>query len=233
MLMTGTSPVFYPDEPAPLVAAPELPKVEEPIVLPEAEEPKVEDKKVEEPKVEAKAEEPKAEDKKVEEPAAVVPETYTLTAGEGVELDAKLVEQATPLFKELGFTNETAQKVVDFYASTVLPEVAQGVQGDTLRLLGLDGMATWAKDARADKEIGGADFEKNLTLAAAARDKLGSPALTALLETSRIGNHPEMLRFFVKAGKAIGEGTVHTPATGAQNVDGATAFYGEAFAPKA
>jgi hypothetical protein len=54
---------------------------------------------------------PKAPDK----PTA--PDTYTpWTVPEGYELDAKLVEQATPVFKELGLSQEQSQKLVDLYA---------------------------------------------------------------------------------------------------------------------
>jgi hypothetical protein len=245
MLMTGSSPVFYPDDPpaAAAVETPPLPDVEDPIELPEPKEPTAEEKAAADkaaadaeaakpkPKEEAKPKEPTAEEKAAAE-AAKVPETYTLTAGEGIQLDTKLVEQATPIFKELGLNNVQAQKVVDLYAGTVLPEVAQTVQNETLRLLGLDGMAGWAKAVKADKEIGGAAYEETLAMAAAGRDRFATPELRALLETSRLGNHPEVLRFFAKVGKATAEGAVHGDSSGKTTVTGAEAFYGPEFAPK-
>jgi len=44
----------------------------------------------------------------------VVPETYELKAHKERELDAALIEQATPIFKELKLSQEAAQKLVDF-----------------------------------------------------------------------------------------------------------------------
>jgi hypothetical protein len=46
-------------------------------------------------------------------PVSKAPESYTFTAPEGKTLDAKLVERATPVFKELGLDQASAQKLVD------------------------------------------------------------------------------------------------------------------------
>lgn len=63
-----------------------------------------------EPKAEA---EPKVEDKKTEGGA---PETYAdFTAPEGYVIDEAALAKATPLFKELGLSQDQAQKLVDFY----------------------------------------------------------------------------------------------------------------------
>ena len=44
-----------------------------------------------------------------------VPEKYDLTAPEGFTIDPKLVEEVTPMFKELGLDNAGAQKLTDFW----------------------------------------------------------------------------------------------------------------------
>lgn len=238
MLLTSARAFAYPDEVVTL--APPLPVVED--ALPADPAPAVEDPKVEEPakvEEEVKAEEPakveeeaKVEDEKTDD-APVVPEAYELKAPEGADLDPKLVEQATPVFKELGLTNEQAQKVVDLYAGTVLPEVAQTVQNETLRLLGMDGMADWAKQIKADPELGGANFEKAQTVVAQARDAIATPELRALLETTRLGNHPEVFKLFHKIGTAIGEGSILTKGDGtSQPASLATTLYGDKYAPK-
>lgn len=229
MMATSARAFAYPDDVVvvdpvtpPVVEIPALPVVEDAIVLPET---KVDETKVEEPKVEAKAED--------EVVAPAVPEVYELKAPGDVALDAKMVEQATPVFKELGLTNEAAQKVVDFYAGTVLPEVAQTVQDATLKALGMSDMADWAKQLKADKELGGANFEKAATVAAQARDAVGTPELIKLLNDTRLGNHPEIFRLFHKIGTAIGEGSIFGKSDGtAQPASLAMSLYGEAFAPK-
>lgn len=63
----------------------------------------------------------------------------------------------------------------------------------------------WAMDAKADKEFGGAKFDENLAVAKTALDRFGTPELKTLLNQSKLGNHPEVLRFFVRAGKAISQ----------------------------
>jgi len=52
-----------------------------------------------------------------------VPEKYDFKAPaawseKGWELDTKLIETATPIFKELGLSQDQAQKLVDFYTAT-------------------------------------------------------------------------------------------------------------------
>jgi len=172
---------------------------------------------------------PKAKDAPAE---IVVPEAYTLKGPEGVELDTALVEKATPIFKELGLDDARAQKVVDLYANEVLPGVAQQVQGETLRLLGMSDIAKWTEQVKADPEIGGANLEENLAMAAQARDAFATPKLRELLTASRLGNHPEVVRLFAKIGRKVGEGTVIKPDPGKVNTGGAESFYDPAFSPK-
>ncbi len=66
----------------------------------------------------------------------------------------------------------------------------------------------WAEEAAADPEIGGAKWEDSKTTAAKALDLLGfekgSP-FRNLLNDSGLGNHPDMIRAFVKIGTVIGE----------------------------
>lgn len=45
-----------------------------------------------------------------------VPDKYEIKAPEGMELDAQMVEQFTPIFKELGLSQEKAQKLADAYS---------------------------------------------------------------------------------------------------------------------
>lgn len=167
--------------------------------------------------VEAKPEGEAAEGEKAlgaKPEGAEVPDTYDLKL-EGAELDAKAVEAATPVFKELGLTNDQANKlmpVADAFAKSITERNNQAI---------LEGVATqrkeWLDTAKADKEIGGQQFDANLVVAAKALDQLGfakgSP-FRALLDESGLGNHPEMIRAFVKVGKAIGEDSDFARGTG-------------------
>lgn len=141
-------------------------------------------------------------EKKPEEPTAEVPDKYEFTPVDGVEIDQAAVELATPVLKDLGLTNEQANKLVP---------VLQGVIANRDQQM-IDSIATerakWLTEAKADPEIGGKAFGDNLALAATALDRLGfvkdSP-FRKLLDDSGLGNHPEMIRAWSKVGKAIGE----------------------------
>lgn len=240
MLMTSSTPRMYPDD----VVVVEPVAVEPVVVVADptaAVESKVEtEKPVDEKPLDLKAkeptllaEEPKAEDKKDEPAAVVVPETYEFKAPEGqTDLDPAMIEAATPVFKELGLSQEQGQKLVDLYAGKMLPEVAQTIQGQTLELLGLGDIAKWSEMTKTDKEIGGAKLAETMVHAAAGRDKFATPALRALLETSRMGNHPEVVRMFAAIGKSIGEGKVMGGDDPATVIDAGTKFYGDKYAPK-
>lgn len=141
---------------------------------------------------------------------AQVPETYELKvtqkneAGEDVdvEIDSVLLEKATPVLKDLGLTNEQANKV-----AALVPEVTNRIlqqQTDNFAAMRAD----WAKTAKADKEIGGAKWAETETLAARALDTFGAPAgseIRKLLTESGFGDHPEMIRMFRKIGETLGE----------------------------
>ena len=137
-----------------------------------------------------------------------VPDAYELSAPEGLTLDAKDVELATPVFKELGLSNEAANKLMP-----VAAQFAKNI-ADRLATEQLGQVTAWRKEqfaaAQADPEIGGAKWDESLTYAAKALDTFGatkgSPFRNALDE-SGWGNHPEMIRMFSKIGRAVGEDT--------------------------
>lgn len=166
--------------------------------------------------------------------AATVPEAYELKVtgadGKDIPLDAAAVEAATPIFKAAGLTNDQAQAVVKHYAADVLPSVANTVQQQTLALLGISDMGEWAAQLKADKEFGGANYEKNLTIIATGRDAFATPELKAVLETTRLGNHPEVVRLFYKLGLAKQEAGVHQGDPGTKPNDGRQ-LYNSAYSP--
>jgi hypothetical protein len=141
-------------------------------------------------------------------PKAAVPETYELTPPEGFELNDDSVAAATPVFKELGLSNEQANKLMPVAADFAKRIVEQRDQ----QFLGtiLEQRKTWLSEAKADKEIGGTNWDATMQASARALDQLGFPKgspLRSALDESGFGNHPELIRFMAKVGKAIGEDT--------------------------
>lgn len=136
-----------------------------------------------------------------------VPEdgNYSLKMPDGVELDAELASALGPEFKELGLTNNQAQKLVDKYI-----EIQQKRGEDRAKSWG-ETVQKWADDAKADKEIGGDKWDGTVSNARRFIDTMGTPALKEFLNASGGGNHPELIRIFAKAGALIRE---DNPASG-------------------
>jgi hypothetical protein len=137
----------------------------------------------------ASADNPSAQadsDKAAAQPAAVEYEPFALP--EGVVADEEVLGEFKATAKELNLSQENAQKLVDLQTKANLRARTQ-----------------WAESAKVDKEFGGPALAENLGLAKKALDSFASPELRNLLDTSGLGNHPEIIRAFVRVGKAISE----------------------------
>lgn len=64
---------------------------------------------------------------------------------------------------------------------------------------------SWRQAVVADREIGGTPerLAEQMAIAAKAVEALASPALKELFNKTGLGNHPELVRVFVKAGKLL------------------------------
>jgi len=134
-----------------------------------------------------------------EEKTEGAPESYELTFAEGVDVDETMLGEFTDAAKAAGLTNEQAQAFVDLSTKQAAAMVSQQeAQWQST----VDG---WANDARADPEIGGADMQERLGVSKKALDQFGTPALIEALNTSGMGNHPELIRFMMRVGKSLSE----------------------------
>ena len=127
------------------------------------------------------------------------PETYefnTKISDDSSELDPEVVTAFGEVAKELDLPQDAAQKVLDKVAPLI-----QAKQAKVLEQVKTD----WANDSQADKEFGGENLAENLNVAKTALDAFGSDSLKSLLHETGFGNHPEIIRFMYKAGKAISE----------------------------
>lgn len=142
----------------------------------------------------AAAEQAKADADKLAGP----PEKYEFTMPEGVELDAVLAEAVDPVLRELGLNNEQANKLASTFAEYRVSEAQR--QSDAYA----QQIEDWGKKAKDDQEYGGAKFDENVPHAHKAIAAYGTPELKALLADG-LGNHPEVIRFCYRVGKAMGE----------------------------
>lgn len=154
---------------------------------------------------EDKADDKKDGDKEGDKKAEGAPEKYEFSAPEGTELDKAAVEQFEPIARELNLSQEQAQKLVDLYGSKVMPQLMKQ-QAESWQKQ----VADWGTAAKEDKEIGGDKFGANLEKAKQAMGTFATPELREFLESSGMGNHPEMIRLMVKVGAAMSEDNLVT-----------------------
>jgi len=139
------------------------------------------------------------------EPEHVVPEKYELTV-EGLELDAAAIEMAEPVFKDLGLSNDQANKLMP-----VAAQFRDKVATETLQSLadqGAQQKAEWLTATKADPDIGGGKLDETLHLAAKALDHFGfaeGSDFRKLLTETGFGNHPDMVRVMRGVGEMLSE----------------------------
>lgn len=132
------------------------------------------------------------------------PEKYAdFKLPDGVKLDATEVTDLQTYAKTHNLTQEQAQALVDRTLKTRGDTEASVIakQQEAVKQLATD----WKTQTQADKEIGGDNLTATLATAVKARDAFGSPELIRILNDSGMGNHPEVVRFFAKVGKAMSE----------------------------
>lgn len=83
----------------------------------------------------------------------------------------------------------------------------------------------WAADVKADKEIGGDKLTANLSAAQRALEQFGDPELKEYLDSTGLGNHPALVKAFIKVGKAMSEDKVVTGGHESGGSDLISAFY--------
>jgi hypothetical protein len=149
-----------------------------------------------------------AEGTKKPDPAAV-PEKYEFKPAEGTELDTKLIESVTPLFKELGLSQEGAQKLFDFHNAAV----KAAVEGPANVM---NEMRTeWRGEVVKDPTLGnGTDNLKPEVRAniAKAIESVGDAKAVAsfkeAMDLTGAGDNPALIRGLNAIGKLLSEGTL-------------------------
>lgn len=126
-------------------------------------------------------------------------ELKDFVAPEGVTLDTEAATEFKTIAKDLGLKQENAQKVFD--VGVKLMQRWEAKQAETMKATN----QAWIESTKVDKEFGGEALQENLAVAKKALDTFGTPELRTLLNESGLGNHPEIVRAFYRAGKAISE----------------------------
>lgn len=161
---------------------------------------------VETPAAEGETPETQAEGDAEKDTPEGAPEEYAdFVVPEGVALDAEVTGEFRAVAKELNLPQAQAQRVVDLGVQLAQRwSDAQAAQVQEIQ-------SGWRREAEADAEIGGEALPQNLAVAKRALDAYASDGLRTLLEDTRLGDHPEVIRFFAKVGKTFSEDGIVTP----------------------
>lgn len=129
------------------------------------------------------------------------PEDYAdFKVPEGMPLDADLLNDFKPVAKELGLSQDKAQKLIDLYAGKVAPLMAQRQTEAWNQQL-----ETWAAECKADKEIGGDKYDSAVEDAKRVVNTLGTPELKKVFDDYGLGNNPELVRVFSRMARYFKE----------------------------
>ena len=147
---------------------------------------------------------------KTEEATATseAPDTYAdFDLPEGFGINPDYMAHLAPALKELGMSQEAAQKLITAHVNGV--QASEGARVNAFTKLKQD----WLDQAKTDATIGGDKWDTTVKHARAALKEFGSPELNGLLKDYGIGNNPEILRIFSKVGALLQEDKIG-------NVDG-------------
>jgi hypothetical protein len=129
------------------------------------------------------------------EPAAYEP----FKLPEGIAVDPDSLGAATELFRAASLDQEQAQKFIDLAVSREQAAAQKGAQAF------VDLQNKWVSEIRADPDIGGVRLAASLASASRAIDRLAVPGLREALNLTGAGNHPAVVKAFVRLGRMISE----------------------------
>lgn len=139
-------------------------------------------------------------------PAPVIaPERYDLVL-EGFTIDPALVQNADPVLRDIGLSNDAANKLLPV-ARDIMARTQEGLVRQIEDAAAAQ-KKTWYDAFVADPEIGGARRGETEHFAAKALDALGyaqGHPFRQALNDSGFGNHPDMIRAFRCLGELLGE----------------------------
>ena len=159
------------------------------------------------------------EDAKKEKESKGAPEKYEdFKVPEGAIVNQPVLDEFKATAKELNLTQAGAQKLIDLQVKH-MDSLVQSMQQSFQQI---------KNDWKADTiKTLGATAKTDLVSAGRAIEKLGTPELRKMLNETGVGNHKELVKFFVEVGKLVSE---DKPVDGKNRVvakSDAELFYGD------
>lgn len=130
-------------------------------------------------------------------PEAIVYEPFALPEGMSVEPEA--LEQAHALFAESRLPQKQAQRFIDLALAREKAAAERGVKAFH------DLQAKWVAEIKADPEIGGERLGAAVASASRVLERLAIPGLREALNMTGAGNHPAVVKAFVRIGRLLAE----------------------------
>jgi hypothetical protein len=118
------------------------------------------------------------------------PEKYDLKLPEDSLLDEGAIERTAAQAKEQGLSNDAAQELLERQSQAVSDHVEKQSEA-------------WRAEVKADKEIGGDNYNESVEMSRRLVDHYGSDALKRELNRSRFGDNPEVVRFCTRIAKDL------------------------------
>lgn len=146
---------------------------------------------------------PAAPEAQAEAPAEAPGQPYEwqdFTVPEGVQLNEEITTSFKSIREDAKLSpQEKAQSLLDLQGKLTQSLMESQEQAQAAQ------KQQWADQIKADPELGGANFDKTVETAVKAIEQFGSPELRTLLNGTGIGNHPELVKFCHRIGKALSE----------------------------
>lgn len=124
---------------------------------------------------------------------------------EGYELDKTVVDELKPILSKFKVGKDEAQSLVDLHVKALQN------QQKKIQDAWLTQEKSWLETVGQDAELSN---PQNQLIALQAVKVYATPELRTLLEETRLGSHPEMVRLFMKIGKSISEDSSVIGSTG-------------------
>lgn len=167
------------------------------------------------------------------EPTSTAPATevkpeikYELKPSENSLLDQGKLDDLIAYAKANNLSQEQAQALLN-KEEALLSSYAQATEAAQAEAIA-KASEEWKQQAMADKEIGGPEFNKNVELAHRALKQFGNETMTKFLNETGFGNHPDVVRMFMRIGRAMAEDKiVSSNAHGGQSKSLEEVFYGK------
>lgn len=133
-------------------------------------------------------------EKKTEQAKA---DDYAFELPKEIQFDKGILDEFTNEVKNLKVSKEAGQKFLDIAVKNFKNQQAQHIKT----------RESWVNEIKTDKDFGGDKFNETITRAqrVLSDPEIGSPQFVQLLESTGLGDHPEVIKILARIDKKYGE----------------------------